>query len=89
MFGFAISGPAPPQVRQAFAEARSHHPGILVPGIVVGLLLGFASTVVTRWGAPWFGITMGAVIGLMMICYVAVPGEADRGQAPSARGVRS
>ena len=44
-----------------------------MPGIVVGLLLGFSSTVVTRWGAPWFGITMGAVIGLMMICYVAVP----------------
>jgi hypothetical protein len=29
--------------------------------------------VVTRWGRPWFTLSLGIVIGVMMICYVAVP----------------
>ena len=73
VFGFAISGPAPPQVRPAFARARSHLAAILVPGVVVGLLLGLTTLVVTRWGSPWFAISLGVVVGVMMVCYVAVP----------------
>jgi uncharacterized membrane protein len=73
VFGFAISGPAPPQVRPAFARARTHLASILVPGVVVGLLLGFSTTVITRWGHPWFAISLGVVVGVMMVCYVAVP----------------
>jgi hypothetical protein len=73
VFGFAISGPVPPQVRPAFARARSHAASILVPGVVVGLLLGLSTTVITRWGHPWFAISLGIVVGVMMICYVAVP----------------
>jgi hypothetical protein len=44
-----------------------------LPGFVVGLLLGLSTTVVTRWGHPWFAISLGVVVGVMMICYVAVP----------------
>ena len=44
-----------------------------MPGVVVGLLLGLSTTVVTRWGHPWFAISLGVVVGVMMICYVAVP----------------
>ena len=73
VFGFAVSGPPPPQVRPAFARARSHLAAILVPGLVVGLLLGLSTMVVSRWGRPWFGISLGVVVGVMMICYVAVP----------------
>jgi hypothetical protein len=73
VFGFAISGPTPPQVRPAFAHARSHRVAILLPGVVIGLLLGFSTTVVTRWGSPWFAISLGVVVAVMMICYVAVP----------------
>ena len=73
VFGFAVSGPTPPQVRPAFARARSHLAAILVPGLVVGLLLGLSTMVVTRWGYPWFAISLGVVVGVMMICYVAVP----------------
>ncbi len=29
--------------------------------------------VVTRWGDPWFGISLSVVLGVMMVCYVAVP----------------
>jgi hypothetical protein len=46
---------------------------ILLAGAIVGLLLGFSTTIVTRWGHPWFAISLGAVVGLMMITYVAVP----------------
>jgi hypothetical protein len=75
VFGFAIVQPGTPQVRPAFAKARSHsHLGvILTSGAVVGLLLGLATTVVTRWGHPWFAISLSAVLGVMMVCYVAVP----------------
>jgi hypothetical protein len=73
VFGFAISDAGRPQVRPAFARARARRTAILLPGLVVGLLLGLATTVVTRWGSPWFAISLGLVVGLMMICYVAVP----------------
>lgn len=73
VFGFAIVGPGVPMVRPAVAKARSHLGVILGSGAVVGVLLGLATTVVTRWGRPWFGISLSVVIGVMMVCYVAVP----------------
>jgi hypothetical protein len=73
VFGFAIVGPGGPEVRPALAKAQSHLAVILGSGVVVGVLLGFSTTVVIRWGHPWFGISLSAVIGVMMVCYVAVP----------------
>ncbi len=73
VFGFAIAGARPPQVRPAFAQARLHLRPILVSGGVVGLLLGFATTVIPRWGHGWFALCLGVVIGVMTVCYVAVP----------------
>jgi uncharacterized membrane protein len=73
LFAFAIARSGAPEIRPALAQARRHLLSILTPGAVVGLLLGFSATVVTRWGRPWFTIAMGIAVGLMMICYVAVP----------------
>jgi hypothetical protein len=73
VFGFAITQSGTPQVRPAIAQARSHLRVILGSGAVVGLLLGLSTSVVTRWGRPWFGISLSVVIGVMMVCYVAVP----------------
>jgi hypothetical protein len=73
VFGFAIVQPGVPEVRPAFARARARLGIILGSGIVVGLMLGFATMIVTRWGRPWFGIALSIVIGVMMVCYVAVP----------------
>ncbi len=73
VFGFAIVQSGSPKVRPAFAQARSHLAVILASGTVVGLLLGASTTVVTRWGRPWFGISLSIVIGVMMVCYIAVP----------------
>jgi hypothetical protein len=73
VFAFAIVQSGRPKVRPAFAQARARLAVILAWGAAVGLLLGFSTTVVTRWGRPWFGISLSVAIGVMMVCYVAVP----------------
>jgi hypothetical protein len=73
VFAFAIAGRGPPEVRAGFAGARRHLPVVLGSGAAVGLLLGLSTIVVTRWGRPWFSLSLGVVIGLLMVCYVAVP----------------
>jgi hypothetical protein len=39
----------------------------------VGALLAFSTTIATRWGRPWFTISLGIVVGGMMVSYIAVP----------------
>jgi hypothetical protein len=73
VFAFAIAKPGPPQIRPAFRQARSHLPIVLGSGAVVGLCLGLSTAVLTRWGLWWFAFTLSIVIGVMMVCYVAVP----------------
>ena len=73
VFAFAIARAGPPEVRAGVAGARRHLPVVLGSGAVVGLLLGVATIVVTRWGRPWFTLSLGVVIGVLMVCYVAVP----------------
>ena len=73
VFAFAIINPGPPQIRSAFTRAGSHLGVVLASGFVVGICLGLSAVVVDRWGAFWFGLTLGAVVGVMMISYVAVP----------------
>jgi len=73
VFAFAITQPGTPQIRPGFALARRHLPVVLGAGLVVGLALGFSAIVVPRWGYPWFGLSMGIVIGVMMLTYVTLP----------------
>jgi hypothetical protein len=73
VFAYAIAGEGPPLIRPAFTRAWSHRVVTLGSGLIVGILLGLSVVVVTRWGKPWFGLSLGIVIGIMMICYVAVP----------------
>jgi hypothetical protein len=73
VFAFAIVQAGRPQIRPAFTQARSHLPIVLGSGGVVGILLGLATVVVVRWGVFWFGLSLSIVVGVMMICYVAVP----------------
>ena len=72
VFAFAITQAGAP-IRPAVAQARRHVMPILVSGSVAGLLLALSTTVVTRWGRPWFTLSLGIVIAVMMVCYVAVP----------------
>ena len=73
VFAFAIAGPRPPVIRPAVTEARRHLTQIALYGCVVGAMLAVAATIAPRWDKPWFSVTMGAVVGVMMIIYVAVP----------------
>jgi uncharacterized membrane protein len=73
VFAFAISQPGEPRIRPGFTLARRHLRVILGVGLVVGLALGVSVIVVPRWGRPWFGLSLGIVIGVMMLSYVTVP----------------
>jgi hypothetical protein len=73
VFAFAIAAPGPPKIRPAFTQARSHLASVLGSGAAVGVCLGLATTVFTRWGLWWFALSLSIVVGVMMVCYVAVP----------------
>jgi hypothetical protein len=73
VFAYAIVQPGRPQIRPAFTQARSHLPMVLGSGALIGVLLGLATVVVTRWGVFWFGFSLSIVVGVMMVCYVAIP----------------
>lgn len=73
VFAFAIVQPGRPAIRPAFTQARSHLPIVLGSGVVVGILLGLSTVVVARWGVLWFGFSLSIIVGVMMLCYVAVP----------------
>jgi hypothetical protein len=73
VFAFAISKPGQPEIRPAFTKARAHVRVILAWGCSVGLALSFSTLVVTRWGHWAFAISQSIVVGIMMVCYLAVP----------------
>jgi hypothetical protein len=73
VFAFAISEPGAPAIRPAFRQARRHFPVVLGIGLVVGVALGVSAIVVPRWGHAWFVLSLGIVIGVMMLTYVTVP----------------
>ncbi len=75
VFAFAIAEPGSPKIRPAFARATSHSGTVLSWGFLIGLALGFAAMVTNRWGVRWFGLALGAVVAVMMVAYVAVPGR--------------
>lgn len=73
VFAFSVSKGGKPEIRPAFAQARRHRVTIVGWGLVIGLALGFATTVTARWGRGWFGLFLGIVVAVMMVTYVAVP----------------
>jgi hypothetical protein len=73
VFAFAISAPGKPDIRPAFAKANQHLRTILAWGGAIGLALSFSALVSTRWGRWPFLICQSIVVGVMMLCYVAVP----------------
>jgi hypothetical protein len=85
VFALAIARSGPPVIRPAFEEARRRAAPILAWGAAVGVLLGLSVTVVTRYGPPWFTLSLGIVIGVMMICYVAVPARLIGGRPARSR----
>jgi hypothetical protein len=73
VFAFAIAAPGRPAIRPAFRQARSHLAVVLGSGAAVGVCLGLSTVVFARWGLWWFALSLSIVVGVMMVCYVAVP----------------
>lgn len=73
VFAFAISRPGQPEIRPAFTLARRHLGLVLGIGLTVGLALGLSAIVVPRFGKSWFVLSLGIVVGVMMLTYVTVP----------------
>jgi hypothetical protein len=73
VFAFAIAETRVPKIRPAYLQARAQRTPIVLWGAGVGALLAVGTTVAPRWGKPWFVLCLGVVIGIMMVCYVAVP----------------
>ncbi|HEX4433481.1 MAG TPA: twin-arginine translocation signal domain-containing protein [Acidimicrobiales bacterium] len=73
VFAFAISAPGQPKIRPAFSLANQHIRSILAWGGSIGLALSFAALITTRWGHWPFVISQSIVVGIMMLCYIAVP----------------
>jgi hypothetical protein len=73
VFAFAIADPGRPHIRPAFAQARRQAAVIVAVGFALGVALGVAAIVSGRWGRWWFTISLGVVVGAMMVAYVSVP----------------
>lgn len=73
VFAFAITRPGRPEIRPAYEEAKRRRPAISLWGMAVGLALAVSTLIAPRWGKPWFVLCLGIVVGVMMVCYVAVP----------------
>ncbi len=73
VFAFAISVPGKPEIRPAFGRANQHLNVILAWGCTIGLALSFSALIATRWGHWPFVISQSIVVGIMMLCYLAVP----------------
>jgi hypothetical protein len=85
VFGFAIAQEGRPLVRAAIAAARKRLVPIAISGGALGLALGLAVVLAPRAGSPWFALSLGAVIGLMMADYVAVPARLIGAEARASR----
>jgi hypothetical protein len=73
VFAFAITRGGPPEIRPAVEEAKRRTLPISLWGVGVGLALAVSTLIAPRWGKPWFALCLGIVVGVMMVCYVAVP----------------
>jgi len=73
VFAFSIAGDRPPRVRPAVTQARTHVVTIVLAGGIIGVALALATLVASRHPHPWFALSLGIVVGVMMLTYVSVP----------------
>jgi hypothetical protein len=90
VFAFAISGPRQEaiKIRPAFGLANRHLKTILAWGVSIGLALSFSVLITTRWGKLPFALSQGIVVGIMMLCYLAVPARIVGVNTPKERSRR-
>jgi hypothetical protein len=74
-FAAAIARQGSPDIADGFAQARANARTVVSWGAGIGVALGVAVLVAPHWGKYWFVVTLSIMIGVMMVCYVAVPGR--------------
>jgi hypothetical protein len=85
VFAYAITQPHGPAIKPAVERVRSRLAPIVASGAIVGVALAFGTTIVPRWGRPWFGLVLSVVVGVMMVSYVAVPARLIGGKPTQSR----
>jgi hypothetical protein len=90
VFAFAIAQEGEPSVGRAWREARGRMAAIAAWGGGIGLALAISTLVISRSGdETLFVLSLGIVVGLMMVTYIAVParmiGVPRGGEAGSRR----
>jgi surfactin synthase thioesterase subunit len=50
------------QAIQENDEAQIEAAVLRLTGVLLGALLAFSTTIVTRWGRPWFTISLGVTV---------------------------
>jgi hypothetical protein len=81
VFAFAIDSSPPPRIRPAIARARPYRRRVVASGLLVGGCLGLAVVIVPRANSLWlYVLVLGAVYGIMLISFVAVPARIIRAQ---------
>jgi hypothetical protein len=73
VFAFAIAEPGTPDIGRGRKRAWEHHRVVWTWGSGIGALLAIVVVIGDRWGTRWFSLSLGIVIAVMMVCYVAVP----------------
>lgn len=73
VFAFALATPGAPMIRPALSRARDAWLLLAGWGLLEGAGLGTAALLAGRWGKGWFVLSTGAMIGLIMFSYVAIP----------------
>ena len=83
VFAFAVAQDGAPEIRPAFATARTTSGTVLAWGSAIGLALGVARGDLPEGGRPWFGLMLSLVVAVMMATYVAVPARLVGHQIPA------
>jgi hypothetical protein len=89
VFAFAIDGPEPPRLRPAFTAANTHARYLFGWGLTIGVLHAIATVWFARLGLGWYGLALGAVLGLMIVTFVSVPARLITQQARDRESLRN
>ena len=73
VFAFAVAQEGAPSIRRAVAEARGRKWAIAAWGGAVGIALAITTVVVSRGDRTAFALSLGIVVAVMMVTYIAVP----------------
>jgi hypothetical protein len=70
---FSVAGQGGIAIDRGRNTARRSRYKLTALSLPLGVLIAFASLVVARWRPPWFGLTLGVAVGLLMFGYLAGP----------------